>query len=136
MEIKAPNKFDVSDKNSIFLAGTIDNGNSEDWQTRFTQWFTAIDFTVFNPRREDWNSELKPKIDVPEFKEQVDWEHDALNSSDYIVFNFLKDSVNPITMMELAEWGTTCKSVCDLSGRFLAKRKHQTFLLPLENSSI
>ena len=40
---------------SIFLAGTIDNGDSIDWQKKLIEKFKDIDIKIYNPRREHWD---------------------------------------------------------------------------------
>ena len=89
------------DKPSIFLAGTIDMGNSINWQSEFINEFKDYDINVFNPRRDDWDSSWKQSINNPQFKEQVLWELNALEKADIIIYNFLPDSKSPITLFEL-----------------------------------
>lgn len=43
-------------KKYVFLAGTIEMGKSEDWQSDITSFFTDRGWGVFNPRRDDWDS--------------------------------------------------------------------------------
>jgi len=87
---------------SIFLAGTIDMGNSEDWQTEFTKYFSEYTrLSFYNPRRESWDSSWEQKYENPQFYQQVNWELDALERADYIVLNLLPDSKSPITLLEL-----------------------------------
>lgn len=87
---------------SIFLAGTIDMGNSEDWQTEFTKYFSEYTrLSFYNPRRESWDNSWEQKYENPQFYQQVNWELDALERADYIVLNLLPDSKSPITLLEL-----------------------------------
>lgn len=94
------NKQNYSSKR-IFLAGSIDMGNSIDWQEDITNKLTNFDVYIFNPRRDSWDSSWEQHISNPQFKEQVDWELDNLTQSDIIVFNILPDSKSPITLMEI-----------------------------------
>jgi hypothetical protein len=63
---------------SVFLAGTIDMGFSEDWQNDITDYFTNQGIDVYNPRRQDWNNSWKQGNDDEPFREQVIWELDHL----------------------------------------------------------
>lgn len=86
----------------VFLGGTIDLGNSEDWQTVLIHDLaehTAADVVVFNPRRSTWFG--SPTMCNPEFVKQVSWEMENLERSDIIVMRLLGDSKSPISLMEL-----------------------------------
>lgn len=57
-EFKAPEKTSVPKGHfSIFLAGTIDMGNSEDWQAELSKKLLKEinNIIIFNPRRDDWD---------------------------------------------------------------------------------
>lgn len=98
---------------NMFLAGTIDMGNSEDWQSSLIksiefmnkqEHFNNIatpDIYIFNPRRDDWDSSWEQSIDNDEFNEQVTWELDHIEEADLVVINFEPDSKSPITLLEL-----------------------------------
>jgi len=101
-EYKAPEPINTT-KLSIFLAGTIDMGNSDNWQAQIVQELSEYDVNIFNPRREDWDANWKQSIDNPQFKEQVLWELNALEKADFIIFNFLPDSKSPITLFEFGK---------------------------------
>ena len=95
----------------IFLAGTIDNGNSEDWQTSCYKHFANKSITVYNPRRDSWNSSMDSSINNPDLVEQVEWELDALRESNIILMNFLPNSKSPITLLELGLFAKDAKLV-------------------------
>lgn len=107
MEIKAPNSLTNCLKYSMFLGGTIDMGNSTDWQTEFKEYIEQNnnilnnEWTILNPRRDNWDNSWGQSINNPIFKEQVDWELNALNRADLRIFVFLPDSKSPVTMLEL-----------------------------------
>jgi len=90
----------------IFLAGTIDNGNSEDWQERFSNYFAKEGWRTLNPRRKDWNSATDPILENKNFKQQVEWEANGLELAEVIVFNFLENSLSPVSLLELGEFGS------------------------------
>lgn len=89
----------------IFLAGTIEMGNSEDWQQKVIDDFQHIykekEIIVLNPRRVNWDSSWIQSIDNKQFSDQVNWELDALEKSDFIIMFFDKNSKSPISMLEL-----------------------------------
>lgn len=100
--IKAPNPVDYSDGTlKVFLAGTIDNGDSVDWQTSVSNLIKADDVTFLNPRRDDWDlSWEQVSTDVP-FRKQVTWELDSLSKADVIFIYFAEGSASPISLLEL-----------------------------------
>jgi hypothetical protein len=105
-DLVAPNRIDLTlfDEKpiTVFLAGTIDMGNSVDWQHEFLKVYREVDnLLMFNPRRPDWNSDWEQVITNANFKAQVDWEMDYLIYADVIVFNFEENSKSPITLAEL-----------------------------------
>ncbi len=87
---------------AVFLAGSIDMGNSEDWQSVAEQKLSNLkDLIVYNPRRAEWDSSWDQSTDNPNFVEQVNWELDAMDNSDIIFMYFAPDSKSPITLLEL-----------------------------------
>jgi len=85
----------------IFLAGSIEMGKAEDWQTKLFHSIITHDVTVYNPRRENWDSSWTQDISNPFFKEQVVWELDHIDLADVVVFYFDAHTMSPITLMEL-----------------------------------
>ena len=105
IEIKSPNKIIVP-KYSLFLGGTIDMGNSYDWQQEIKEYIEnnnskLQEWVILNPRRDDWDSSWVQHIDNPQFNEQVTWELDAMDIADLRLFVFLPNSKSPVTMLEL-----------------------------------
>ena len=86
---------------SIFLAGTIDNGNSDDWQGDLIRMVKSVELKrpvkIYNPRREEWPSDKNHR----EIGKQIEWELYHLERADMIVMNILADSKSPISLMEL-----------------------------------
>ena len=67
-------------QNSVFLAGSIEQGKAIDWQKYVTQKLQDTDITVLNPRRDNWDaswsqdknfSEFNKKYNIPQ-KENLD----------------------------------------------------------------
>lgn len=111
-EIQSPNNF----KNEvligdIFLGGSIEMGTAENWQEKFVLQFKDADFRFLNPRRDDWDSSWIQDISNPQFNEQVNWELDALEFSDLIIFYFDPNTKSPITLMELGLFAQSGKVI-------------------------
>lgn len=112
--IKAPTPFKkhIYSKTSVFLAGSIDMGKAEDWQTRISRELSDLDIVILNPRRDDWDSSWKQDISDPKFSEQVNWELDALSAADLILVYFDPKGQAPITLMELGLFSDHNIMVC------------------------
>lgn len=85
----------------VFLAGTIDMGDSVDWQAKLTEELKGEDIMILNPRRDDWDSSWEQSIRDENFVGQVDWELTGQEHADLVVFYFADGSKSPITMLEL-----------------------------------
>lgn len=102
LSIDAPsNRKPLPNSKKVFLAGTIDSGDSEDWQHEICRYFegkedSKLSMTIYNPRREEW-----PDDGSKEVKKQIRWEHNKMDDADLIVMNILPDSKSPISLMEI-----------------------------------
>lgn len=88
---------------SIFLAGTIDNGKSTDWQQQLIDNISdrvPDSLTIYNPRRDNWDD----NADIDTLRDQIDWEQKHLEICGIIVMVLLDDSKSPISLMELGEF--------------------------------
>lgn len=94
---------------SIFLAGTIDDGNSADWQFEFKEATKNLDCILFNPRRDDWDQSWDQCITNSTFREQVTWELDHLDKADLIIIYFAPGSQSPISLLELGLYASSKK---------------------------
>jgi hypothetical protein len=102
IEVKAPNQYQHYSGMKIFLAGSIEMGSAETWQDKIIDRFKDYDDIIFlNPRRDDWDSSWEQTVKNPHFFEQVNWETEALHSSDLVVFYFDPNTKSPITLLEL-----------------------------------
>lgn len=88
-------------KKSVFLAGSIEMGVARDWQKDLGEWFLNKGFNVFNPRRTDWDSTWIQSYENPQFSQQVKWELNALDKSDWIVMYLDPGTKSPISLLEL-----------------------------------
>lgn len=101
IEIKPPREFNVSKMKTVFLGGSIEMGLAEPWQEKIVIACKDEEVVFINPRRDDWDSTWKQEMKNPKFSEQVNWELDALEHSDIIVFYFDPNTKSPITLLEL-----------------------------------
>ncbi|MBO8455216.1 MAG: nucleoside 2-deoxyribosyltransferase domain-containing protein [Bacteroidetes bacterium] len=89
---------DTSGFTKVFLAGTIDMGNSRDWQSGMLEYFAAKDgrYLLFNPRQDSWNAEAEGEMDY-----QVNWELRHLEEADIIIMYIIGTSKSPVTLLEM-----------------------------------
>lgn len=109
---------------SVFLAGTIDNGDSNNWQNSIVETlksFGGEEIIVFNPRRDDWNSSWEQSIHYPEFYRQVQWEMDCMERADIIYMNFEENSKSPITLLEFGLYAKSNKLIVNCHDNFWRK---------------
>lgn len=113
IEVKASNRIPYKlGYKYIFLAGTIDQGNSEDWQKKVQELLKEKDQIVFlNPRRDDWDNSWDTQIENSQFYQQVNWELNGLDRSDFIIMNLLPDSKSPISLLELGLYARSKKII-------------------------
>lgn len=109
--VKAPEIYCPDYEWTIFLAGSIDMGKAENWQDKIVQSLADTDITIFNPRRDDWDSSWVQDISNEKFKEQVMWELEHIESVDMVVFYFDPDGPAPITLLELGLCATSPQKV-------------------------
>lgn len=86
---------------SVFLAGSIETGKAIDWQTDIGNFLSANGFTVFNPRRDEWDASWAQEFENPQFFQQVNWEIDGLEKADHIIMYFEPSTLSPISLLEL-----------------------------------
>lgn len=100
---------DSSDNHiSIFLAGTIDSGNSVNWQQEIInnlQEYDLQNLTIYNPRRLDWPSDA----DHEEMQFQIKWEQEHLDKADIIIMVLTDTSKSPITLLEMGLYAKSKK---------------------------
>ena len=83
-------KQKAKDKDFIFLAGSIDKNYEIDWRINAINYL-GEKFHIYDPRITN-HSELTDN----EMKNHVEWELNALSSTDRIILNFLPDAKSPI----------------------------------------
>lgn len=107
-EYKAPERYPKHGL-KLFLGGSIEMGKAEKWQEKVVAHLEENgynDVIILNPRRDDWDStwEQSP-LPGSKFYEQVEWELKAQESSTIICYYFAKDTMSPITLLELGLYG-------------------------------
>jgi hypothetical protein len=146
IELKAPDfsiytsPFKVSNSIKIFLAGSIEMGNAVDWQTKVVKELNDFtkDLIFLNPRRDSWDSSWVQSIENEQFYEQVTWELDALDKSDYIFMYFDPNTKSPISLLELGLYASTGKLIVACPDGFWRKGNVEVvcerFDIPLLNN--
>ena len=107
---KAPDNTYSGDL-SIFLAGSIEMGKAVDWQTEVTNALSDLNVQILNPRRDDWDSSWVQSKDNAKFREQVEWELNALHESDVIIMYFDPKTMSPISMLEFGLYANSEKLI-------------------------
>lgn len=108
--ITAPAPLKINSK-SIFLAGSIEQDKATRWQDEVIEKLKQYNYTILNPRRKMWDASWEQRIDNPNFKEQVNWELDALGKADVILMYFDPNTKSPISLLELGLFAKSGKLV-------------------------
>lgn len=106
-----PHRINGTVPKSIFLAGSIEMGKAEDWQSNVSNAFSKTEGFIFNPRRDDWDSGWDQSIKDPNFYEQVSWEMTALDDAQVIAMYFDPKTKSPISLLELGLYASSGKMV-------------------------
>lgn len=88
---------------SVFLAGTIEMGNSIDWQSNVEKALVDYDVTLFNPRR------VIPPSNKADIDYQIRWELSHLEKCDIIFMYLAPNTISPISLLELGLFLNTPK---------------------------
>ena len=84
----------------MFLAGSIEMGNCEDWQVKVFEEFPK-GVTFLNPRRDDFDTSQEQVKENPYIRGQIQWELDNIKGAD-IVFLYLDPATkSPISLLEM-----------------------------------
>jgi hypothetical protein len=108
---------------TVFLAGSIEMGGADEWQTRLVASLAERrpDVVALNPRRKSWDSSWRQSIDEPQFREQVEWELDGLERADAIAMWFAPDTKAPVTLLELGLFARSGKVIVGCPDGFWRK---------------
>jgi hypothetical protein len=70
-----------------------------------------LDVTIFNPRRDDWDSSWTQEQSNPQFNHQVNWELNKLERCDVIFMYLSPETQSPISLLELGRYSTYGKMI-------------------------
>lgn len=101
----------IESVDTVFLAGSIEMGAAEDWQVKAANYLADIDCTVFNPRRDDWDSSWIQRESNSQFNYQVNWELDKLSRAKHIFMYFSPETKSPISLLELGLFAESGKLI-------------------------
>lgn len=103
MQLIKPESTNQTTENpvSIFLAGSIEMGKAEDWQVRLEKELNDFNVTVFNPRRDDWDSSWEQTESNDQFNYQVNWELNRLTEASIVFLYLSPGTQSPISLLEL-----------------------------------
>lgn len=101
IEIQSPNAFRDKQGVKVFLGGSIEMGKAIDWQKSLVKDLDDEPIIILNPRRKDWDASWEQSIKNKNFRKQVEWELNALDAADIVVFYFDPNTMSPITLLEL-----------------------------------
>jgi Nucleoside 2-deoxyribosyltransferase like len=87
---------------TLFLAGGI--SSCPDWQSELTAKLECTNWTILNPRRNDFDAG-----DSSLAESQIEWEFRHLRLATSIAFWFPSETLCPITLYELGAWSMTDK---------------------------
>jgi hypothetical protein len=122
--IKAPlmPTWNLDKDTTVFLAGSIEMGAAEDWQSVIPELFKDRDtLTFLNPRRDDWDASWEQKESNPQFSKQVNWEMNMLDLCDIIFMYFSPETKSPISLLELGLYANSKKMIVCCPDEFWRK---------------
>ena len=99
--VTAPEILRGPEKPLVFLAGSIEMNTAIRWQDEVIKNLVHYSGTLLNPRRTAWDASWKQVASNPKFKEQVTWELNGIEQSDYVAFYFDPRTKSPVTLLEL-----------------------------------
>lgn len=120
---------------SIFFAGTIDNGDSINWQEELSKLLEQLNVNIYSPRCLNWN----PNCTKNEIVNQIKWEQKHLDNSDMIIMVLLDNSKSPISLLELGLYAKSKKIIVFCTDKFYRYDNVQLtcekYNIPLINST-
>lgn len=111
--IKCPSTESAKNDISIFIAGSIEMNMAVNWQRSVEEFFSDYDLpvTIYNPRRDNWNTDWEQTVHDENFVEQVNWELDKIDASDYVLIHFVPGTKSPISLLELGSLKNDQKAI-------------------------
>jgi len=117
MKIITPQEeYKINNIKAIFLAGTIDDGNSINWQKELIDKLsnTNLNIEIYNPRVSKWN----PNATNADIEYQIKWEQDHLDKADLIIMYLADNSKSPISLLELGLYASSKKLIVFCTDNF------------------
>ena len=118
---------------SVFLAGSIDMGNTTDWQHDLASSLDAEQGVLLNPRRHQWDASWPTDAASPMFNEQVQWELSAIEAADLVVFYFhpgSQASIRFLSSIQSANWSNSFATTVQPAERFKSWFRYRTDTAP------
>lgn len=122
--IKSPASIASARGLKVFLAGSIEMGVAENWQSKIATILgnnISKPITLYNPRRDNWDSSWAQEIENDDFYEQVRWELQALDDADIIAMYFDPNTKSPISLLELGLYARSDKLIVGCPDGFYRK---------------
>ena len=120
---------------SIFFGGTIDNGDSINWQVELSKLLEQLNINIYSPRRLQWN----PNFTNDELSNQIRWEQKHLDKANIIIMVLLDDSKSPISLLELGLYAKSKKMIVFCTDKFYrydnVRLTCEKYNIPLINST-
>lgn len=119
---KSPESIEMLPKGfeTIFLAGSIEMDRAVNWQ-KICEEKLSEKYLIFNPRRDAWDASWVQTIENPKFKEQVEWELNALEKADKIIMFFAANTQSPISLLEFGLYAKSKKMYVVVENDFYRK---------------
>ena len=131
MRIVFPPHREPATGRSLFLAGTIEMGDSVNWQESAIEFlqqdFNNARLDIYNPRRPEWDSSWEQRETQSQFNDQVNWEMNYLDSSDLVLMHFEETSKSPISLMELGYLGKSGRVIVSCPTGFYRRGNIEIF---------
>ncbi|KAH6886283.1 hypothetical protein B0T10DRAFT_490939 [Thelonectria olida] len=115
--ILAPSRPEQTHRRSIFLAGTTTATGEADWREALSKALADQPVTIFNPKRDDWDSSWREDSSDERWAEQIQWELDMQHQANIVVVLFHGVTAAPVSLAEMGMASQTGKLIaCALDG--------------------
>ncbi|KAH7129931.1 hypothetical protein B0J13DRAFT_563553 [Dactylonectria estremocensis] len=117
--VRAPARPHQTHRLSIFLAGTTSATGEPDWRDELSKSLADQPVTIFNPKRDDWDSTWREDFSDKRWADQIQWELDMQDAASVIVVLFHRATAAPVSLAEMGMASRTGKLVaCALDGYY------------------
>ena len=98
-------------KPSLFLAGSVEMGDAEDWQEKVINRLDNDGIIILNPRRPDWGADWMASMKDDVFLDHLEWELSSMDRSDVILIYFAPETKSGISLLELGIYANSDKKL-------------------------